>query len=48
MKTLIKTYKGNKIYKVDDHYEIEDCSKEFASVGECKRFITYMGVGEWK
>lgn len=42
MKTYIRTYKGVKIYKVDDHYEIEDCGKEFASIGECKRFITSM------
>ena len=38
----IRTYKGVKIYKVDDHYEIEDCGKEFASIGECKRFINFM------
>ena len=42
MKEYIRTYKGNKIYKVDDHYEIEDCGKEFASISECKRFINFM------
>ena len=44
-KTYIRTYKGKKIYKVNDHYEIEDCGKEFASIGECKRFISFMNEG---
>lgn len=38
----IRTYKGKKIYLNKDHYEIEDCSKEFSSIGECKRFINFM------
>ena len=42
MKKFIKIYKGTKIYKVDNHYEIEDCSKEFVSMNECKQFIRFM------
>ena len=42
MKQYVRTYKGTKIYKVDDHYEIEDCGKEFSSMNECKEFIKFM------
>lgn len=41
-KYLVKKYKGVNIYCVYDHYEIEDCGKEFASISECKRFINFM------
>lgn len=40
--TYIRTYRGHKIFQADDHYEIEDCGKEFSSIGECKRFINFM------
>lgn len=38
----IRTYKKCKIYKVDNHYEIESCSKQFRSINECKQFIRFM------
>ena len=38
----IRTYKGKNIYQVNNHYEVEGCTKEFASIGECKRFISFM------
>ena len=38
----VKRYKGKDIYKHGDHYEIEGCSKQFSSIGECKRFINFM------